>query len=174
MDLSAGGHGLAQEAHPVRAAEGGHSVVNQRRVVAVQRRSIAEGDVRGPLALMGGPIVGDRILLTGLGAPSPTRPGARATTGSTSSSRRRQVATLAFAGGDVIEPLKIRKATNADRRCGTSARAWPDAKYFESGELPKADLTHLLRSKAVLMPGVTVTLNGNAYAHAAMEGAMGT
>jgi hypothetical protein len=73
--------------------------------------------------------------------------------------REGQVATLAFAGGDVIEPLKIRKATNADRRCGTSARAWPDAKYFETGELPKADLTHLLRSKAVLMPGVTVTLN---------------
>ena len=31
-------------------------------------------------------------------------------------------------------------------------------KYFESAELPRAELTHLLRSKAVLMPGVTVTL----------------
>ena len=31
-------------------------------------------------------------------------------------------------------------------------------KYFESAELPKHDLVHLLRSKAVLMPGVTVTL----------------
>ena len=72
--------------------------------------------------------------------------------------REGQVAALAFAGGDVIEPLKLRKATNADRKCGTSARAWPDAKYFESGELPKAELVHLLRSKAVLMPGVTVTL----------------
>ena len=37
-------------------------------------------------------------------------------------------------------------------------RVWPDAKYFESAELPKAELVHLLRSKAVLMPGVTVTL----------------
>ncbi len=72
--------------------------------------------------------------------------------------REGQVASLTFAGGDVIEPLKVRKATNADRKCGTSARAWPDAKYFESGELPKAELIHLLRSKAVLMPGVTVTL----------------
>jgi topoisomerase IV subunit B len=72
--------------------------------------------------------------------------------------REGQVATLTFAGGDVVEPLKIRKATNTDRKSGTSARAWPDAKYFESGELPKADLVHLLRSKAVLMPGVTVTL----------------
>ena len=72
--------------------------------------------------------------------------------------REGQVASITFAGGDVVEPLKVRKATNADRKRGTSARAWPDAKYFESGELPKAELIHLLRSKAVLMPGVTVTL----------------
>jgi topoisomerase-4 subunit B len=37
-------------------------------------------------------------------------------------------------------------------------RVWPDAKYFESAALPMAELTHLLRSKAVLMPGVSVTL----------------
>ncbi len=73
--------------------------------------------------------------------------------------REGQVASITFAGGDVTLPLKLRKATNADRKCGTSARAWPDAKYFESGELPKAELIHLLRSKAVLMPGVTVTLS---------------
>ena len=30
--------------------------------------------------------------------------------------------------------------------------------YFESPELPRHELVHLLRSKAVLMPGVTVTL----------------
>ncbi|MEQ1682482.1 MAG: DNA topoisomerase IV subunit B [Burkholderiaceae bacterium] len=72
--------------------------------------------------------------------------------------REGQVASITFAGGDVIEPLKLRKTTNADRKSGTSARAWPDAKYFESGELPKAELIHLLRSKAVLMPGVMVTL----------------
>ena len=69
-----------------------------------------------------------------------------------------QVASIAFAGGDVIEPLKLRKNGAADRKSGTTVRAWPDAKYFESGELPKAELTHLLRSKAVLMPGVSVTL----------------
>jgi len=37
-------------------------------------------------------------------------------------------------------------------------RVWPDAKYFETLALPMAQLVHLLRSKAVLMPGVTVTL----------------
>lgn len=69
-----------------------------------------------------------------------------------------QVASLAFSGGDVIEKLSTRRASNADRKLGTSVRVWPDAKYFESAELPRNDLTHLLRSKAVLMPGVSVTL----------------
>jgi len=72
--------------------------------------------------------------------------------------REGQVANLAFAHGDVVEPLKVRKAAPGDRKGGTTARAWPEAKYFESVEFPRAELTHLLRSKAVLMPGVTVTL----------------
>jgi topoisomerase IV subunit B len=72
--------------------------------------------------------------------------------------REGQVATLVFSGGDVIEPLVLRKAAASERRHGTCVRVWPDAKYFESAELPRQDLMHLLRSKAVLMPGVTVTL----------------
>jgi topoisomerase-4 subunit B len=73
--------------------------------------------------------------------------------------REGQVATLTFAGGDVIEPLTIRKATAGERKHGTSVQLWPDPRYFESPELPRHDLLHLLRSKAVLMPGVTVTLH---------------
>ena len=72
--------------------------------------------------------------------------------------REGQVASLGFAAGDVVQALTTRKAASGDRKTGTTARAWPDAKYFESAELPKAELAHLLRSKAVLMPGVTVTL----------------
>ena len=75
-----------------------------------------------------------------------------------SSYREGQVATLAFSGGDVIEQLVIHKAGEGDRKQGTTVRVWPDAKYFESSALPMTELTHLLRSKAVLMPGVTVTL----------------
>jgi topoisomerase-4 subunit B len=71
--------------------------------------------------------------------------------------REGQVATLAFSGGDVIEPLQLRRANSGERKHGTSVRVWPDAKYFESPELPRAELMHLLRSKAVLMPGVVVT-----------------
>ncbi|MFY9183255.1 MAG: DNA topoisomerase IV subunit B [Limnohabitans sp.] len=72
--------------------------------------------------------------------------------------REGQVATLVFSGGDVTEPLVARPAGEGDRKQGTTVRAWPDAKYFESSALPMNELTHLLRSKAVLMPGVTVTL----------------
>ncbi len=69
-----------------------------------------------------------------------------------------QVATIAFAGGDVAEPLATRAAAAGERRHGTTVRVWPDSKYFDSAELPRAELAHLLRSKAVLLPGVTVTL----------------
>ncbi len=81
--------------------------------------------------------------------------------------REGSVAQLAFSAGDVIEPLQVRPQENGgsanpdgarDRKQGTTVRAWPDAKYFESPTLPIHELTHLLRSKAVLMPGVTVTL----------------
>jgi topoisomerase-4 subunit B len=72
--------------------------------------------------------------------------------------REGKVATLVFSGGDVTEPLVARAAGEGDRKQGTTVRAWPDAKYFESSALPMNELTHLLRSKAVLMPGVSVTL----------------
>ncbi|MDM0080668.1 DNA topoisomerase IV subunit B [Variovorax sp. J31P179] len=81
--------------------------------------------------------------------------------------REGSVAQLAFSAGDVVEQLKVRPQESAaasngegarDRRQGTTVRAWPDPKYFESAALPINELTHLLRSKAVLMPGVTVTL----------------
>lgn len=70
-----------------------------------------------------------------------------------------QLATLAFSGGDVVEPLKVRPLEPGERKHGTTVRAWPDAKYFESAVLPMGELVHLLRSKAVLMPGVAVALS---------------
>jgi len=68
------------------------------------------------------------------------------------------VSTLTFSGGDVIEPLTTRKAERGEKKSGTRVRAWPDAKYFDSENIPQAELQRLLRSKAVLMPGVTITL----------------
>ena len=65
-----------------------------------------------------------------------------------------QVATIAFAGGDVVEPLAAAQARRRRAQERHAVRVWPDPKYFDSAELPRPELTHLLRSKAVLMPGV--------------------
>ena len=72
--------------------------------------------------------------------------------------REGSVARIVFEAGDVAEPLQVRKIGDGDRKSGTTVRVWPDAKYFETSVLPMAELAHLLRSKAVLMPGVSVTL----------------
>ena len=72
--------------------------------------------------------------------------------------RAGEVVSMAFAGGDVVDKLSTRKAATGDRKSGTRVRVWPDPRYFDSAELPRAELTHVLRSKAVLMPGVKVSL----------------
>ena len=58
-------------------------------------------------------------------------------------------------GGDIAEPLK---RIGKSARNGTLVRAWPDAKYFDSGMVPLEELRRLLRSKAVLLSGVAVSL----------------
>ncbi|PWB54049.1 MAG: DNA topoisomerase IV subunit B [Nitrosomonadales bacterium] len=64
---------------------------------------------------------------------------------------------IVFAGGDVVEPLtQIRTAPK--RASGTAVRVWPDARYFDSGEIPPAQLERVLKAKAVLLPGVRVRL----------------
>jgi len=70
-----------------------------------------------------------------------------------------EVASLVFSGGDVITPLQRRPLQAGERKQGTSVRVWPDARYFDSAQLPMGELVHLLRSKAVLMPGVSVSLH---------------
>ncbi|MEC5217613.1 topoisomerase-4 subunit B [Actimicrobium sp. GrIS 1.19] len=68
------------------------------------------------------------------------------------------VHTLAFADGDLIEPLSSRPITRDDKKSGTRVTAWPNPKYFDSPAISQSELQRLLRSKAVLLPGVKVTL----------------
>lgn len=72
--------------------------------------------------------------------------------------REGQEHNIIFAAGDVIEPLTSGKSPFPKRQTGTRVRAWPDGKYFDSANIPVEQLTRLLRSKAVLMPGCEVTL----------------
>jgi topoisomerase-4 subunit B len=68
------------------------------------------------------------------------------------------VHTLAFANGDLIEPLSSRPIARDDKKSGTRVTAWPNPKYFDSPAISQSELQRLLRSKAVLLPGVKVTL----------------
>jgi topoisomerase-4 subunit B len=70
--------------------------------------------------------------------------------------REGQTASLAFSHGEVVDKLKVSKG--GEKKSGTRVRVWPEPKYFDSQAIPLAELTHLLRSKAVLMPGVEVRL----------------
>ena len=67
------------------------------------------------------------------------------------------VHTIAFSGGDLTSKLKSRAAGKEDKKSGTRVTVWPDPKYFDSPIIPIAELQRLLRSKAVLLPGVKVT-----------------
>ncbi len=68
-----------------------------------------------------------------------------------------EVHEMAFEGGEVAQKLKkVGKA--APRDGGTVVRAWPDPKYFDTGKVARRDLELLLRAKAVLLPGLKVTL----------------
>lgn len=63
-----------------------------------------------------------------------------------------------FLDGVVENPLK-KTASCPKNQSGTSVRAWPNTKYFDSPNVNLAQFEHSLRSKAVLLPGVTITLN---------------
>jgi topoisomerase-4 subunit B len=65
---------------------------------------------------------------------------------------------MSFAGGEVREPLSARPPKAGEPRTGTRVTVWPDPKYFDSAVVPADELERLLRSKAVLLPGTTVTM----------------
>src|SRR5258706_7409821 len=65
---------------------------------------------------------------------------------------------IVFANGAVAEKLK-RLRNCPGRDTGTSLRIWPNKKYFDSPKVSLPDLERIVRSKAVLLPGVKVTLN---------------
>ncbi|MDW9242410.1 DNA topoisomerase IV subunit B [Burkholderia cepacia] len=69
-----------------------------------------------------------------------------------------KIAELGFAEGDVVKPLTTQGAGRGEKKSGTRVQVWPNPKYFDSPNLPLGELQRLLRSKAVLLPGVEVVL----------------
>jgi topoisomerase-4 subunit B len=64
---------------------------------------------------------------------------------------------IVFAGGDVVEPLAVTRSA-PKRASGTAVRVWPDARYFDSADIPQQHLERVLKAKAVLLPGVRIRL----------------
>ena len=60
-------------------------------------------------------------------------------------------------GGEKVGALA--EMGSCGRQSGTRVRVWPDPKYFDAPKVPPAELERLLRSKAVLLPGVKVRLD---------------
>ncbi|MFO1495111.1 MAG: DNA topoisomerase IV subunit B [Lysobacterales bacterium] len=64
---------------------------------------------------------------------------------------------IGFAHGDPASPLRV-IGTVGKKNTGTRVRFWPEAKYFDTPKLSMPRLRHVLRAKAVLCPGLAVTL----------------
>ncbi|WP_258806471.1 DNA topoisomerase IV subunit B [Pseudidiomarina sp. CB1] len=67
-----------------------------------------------------------------------------------------QVYEMAFENGDKVSELTV-TGTVGKRNTGTVLRFWPDPKYFDSPKFSVLKMTHLLRAKAVLCPGLKIT-----------------
>ncbi|HVK51948.1 MAG TPA: DNA topoisomerase IV subunit B [Pseudoxanthomonas sp.] len=64
---------------------------------------------------------------------------------------------MEFRDGDAASPLET-VGSVGKKNTGTRLRFWPDPKYFDTPKFNVRALRHLLRAKAVLCPGLNVTL----------------
>ena len=64
---------------------------------------------------------------------------------------------LSFAGGKKRGKMEV-VGTVGKANTGTTIRFWPDPQYFDSPKISVTKLKHALKAKAVLCPGLTVTL----------------
>ena len=65
---------------------------------------------------------------------------------------------IAFTHGDTSEALSVVDEVGK-RNTGTQVKFWPDPQYFDSINLSRHALKHLLKAKAILCPGLTVSLH---------------
>jgi topoisomerase-4 subunit B len=68
---------------------------------------------------------------------------------------------MAFAHGEKVSDLQA-AGTVGRNNTGTTLRFWPDERYFDTPKFSVRQLTHLLRAKAVLCPGLTVSFRDEA------------
>ena len=71
-----------------------------------------------------------------------------------------QVYQIAFENGDKVSELAV-IGQCGKRNTGTSVHFWPDEQFFDSPRFSVSRLTHLLKAKAVLCPGVEILFKDN-------------
>jgi topoisomerase-4 subunit B len=64
---------------------------------------------------------------------------------------------MSFADGEKTSKL-VQTGTVGKSNTGTSVHFWPNSKYFDSSRVSVSKLTHVLRAKAVLCPGLKISL----------------
>ncbi|WP_340617279.1 DNA topoisomerase IV subunit B [Xenorhabdus entomophaga] len=69
--------------------------------------------------------------------------------------RNSQVHQIAFENGEKVQELDV-IGSCGKRNTGTSVHFWPDESYFDIPRFSATRLTHLLKAKAVLCPGVEI------------------
>jgi len=62
---------------------------------------------------------------------------------------------IAFANGEKVSDLEVVGKVGA-RNTGTRVRFWPDPKFFDSPKFSVKQLSHVIRAKAVLCPGLHI------------------
>lgn len=72
-----------------------------------------------------------------------------------------QIYEIAYARGEKTEELRV-VGSCLKKETGTTVRFWPQSDYFDSPKFDLKTLAHALRAKAVLCPGLTVTLTDEA------------
>lgn len=68
---------------------------------------------------------------------------------------------MAFANGKKVSKLEVVDSIGK-RNTGTTLRFWPDKKYFDSPKFSITQLKHVMRAKAVLCPGLTISFEDEA------------
>ena len=80
--------------------------------------------------------------------------------------RDAKVYEIAFENGEKVEELHV-AGSCGKRNTGTTVRFYPDPTYFDSARFSVSRLLHLLKAKAVLCPGLSITfkdkVNKNDY-----------
>lgn len=75
--------------------------------------------------------------------------------------RQGKIHHIAYENGEIVAPLSLVSGKRAPFAHGTRVRAQINTRYFENSTVPREKLERLLKTKALLCPGLTITLKAD-------------